>query len=219
MQKRFIRLIALFVLAVSVSAGAATRFITDEIRVNLRSGPGNQYRILELLTTGTTLETLQETEGWTQVRMGDGTSGWVPSQYLAERRPARERLAEARAELEAAREQITTLESTLEAVRAELSAAQSRAETLAAENETLGRRVERASEGLALANENQDLKKTVVDLQRTIQDLESETTRLADRSRHDWFLVGAGVLFAGMLFGIIVTRIRWRRRSSSWGQL
>ena len=76
--------------------------------------------------------------------------------------------------------------------------------------------MERAEQGLDLYDENEELKKEVIDLQRTIQDLEHERERLRERDDQRWFIVGASVLGAGILAGLILPRIRWRRRSS-WG--
>ncbi|HKK23328.1 MAG TPA: hypothetical protein VJ947_06540, partial [Pseudohaliea sp.] len=43
--------------------------------------------------------------------------------------------------------------------------------------------------------------------------LQQENGELASRRNRDWFIAGAVVLLAGVLVGIIVPRIRWRRRS------
>lgn len=200
-------------------AGAQTiNWVTDEWRINLRSGAGSEFRILQVLETGDSVEVVERGDGWTRVRVGDGTVGWVPSQYLMNRPAAASRLESMAESLEETRERTGTLEIQLEQARSALEVTQSEIESLAAERTRLSQQLDAARDGLELSEENNRLKKEAIDLQRRIQDLESETSRLADRSRQDWFVVGAGVLFAGMLVGIIVTRIRWRRRSS-WGQL
>lgn len=211
--------VAVLALCAAVAVVAQpTRYVTDEFRINLRSGAGNQFRILELVTTGTALQLLDSQNGWSQVRTPDGTTGWVPSQYLSTQPAAADRLGRMEEQLNEARSRVETLESTLSEVRGELETARQRIRELTGRRDTLNQKLDEARKGLELAEENKALKKQVIDLQRRIQDLESETERLSDRNRQDWFMVGAGVVVLGMLIGIAVTRIRWRKRSS-WSQL
>ncbi len=218
MRQAFRAIVIVLLLTVASASFAATRYVTDEFRINLRSGPGNGYRITELLTTGTPLELLDSRDGWTQVRAPGGQTGWVPSQYLSSERPAAERLDEVAAELETVRQRNQALSEELAQTEQALQQANGRIDSLSGSREELSQKLDAARQGLELSEENKRLKKQVIDLERRIQDLVNETERLSDRSRQDWFLVGAGVLFAGMIVGIIITRIRWRRRSS-WGDL
>ena len=71
----------------------------DEVRLNLRTGPGNQFRILGSVETGDSVEILERGDGWIQVR-ADGKQGWVPEGFLQERAARR---GEARAHRDARR--------------------------------------------------------------------------------------------------------------------
>ncbi|MGD8430362.1 MAG: TIGR04211 family SH3 domain-containing protein [Ectothiorhodospiraceae bacterium] len=204
--------------AAAAAAAAPTRFVTDELVINLRTGPGNEYRILERLRTGAAVELLEESGDWARVRTADEQVGWVPTQYLIAQRPAADRLAAAQDQAQQAKESSQQLKQRLADSQQALAQAREKIDSLSSSNETLTQQVDEAREGLNMANENKRLKKEVIDLKRRVQDLVNETDRLADRSRQDWFMVGAGVLFAGMIVGIILTRIRWRKRSS-WGDL
>ena len=53
-------------------------WVKDVVNLNLRTGPGNQYRITGLLKTGDSVRIVKRAEGWTQVRQSDGKEGWVP---------------------------------------------------------------------------------------------------------------------------------------------
>ena len=204
-------LAAILILA-SATAPAATRYVTDELRISVRTGTGDQYRIIEVIGTGTEVETL-ETEGeWAKVRTPEGNVGWVRAQYLDEEPIAAKRLRAVRAELEAARERIGELEAALAEARAETETARQRIEQLASETQELESRLAQAQEGLELYPQNQRLSVYVKTLNARIAELQQEAQRLADRSRREWFVIGAAVLLGGMLFGIIVTRIPWRGR-------
>lgn len=195
-----------------------TRYVTDEFTITLRSGAGNQYRILKLLPTGTPVEVLEAGNGWTRVDAGNGRRGWVPSQYLISQPPAADRLQRVSTELAQMHVQDSHIKQQMAESQQQLAQAHNRIQALSSERARLIQQLDEAREGFKLATENKQLKKQVIDLERRLQDLAHETERLSERSRQDWFLVGAGVLLAGILVGIIMTRIRWRRRSS-WADL
>jgi SH3 domain protein len=80
-------------------ARAETGWVDDQVRLNLRTGPGNQYRILASVETGDSVEILSRGDGWIEVS-AEGKSGWVPDGYLQADPPAVVKLA--RIESEAA---------------------------------------------------------------------------------------------------------------------
>ena len=189
--------------ALTPAAAQTTAYVTDALEITLRSGQGNDYRIIRLLRSGAELEVLQRGETWTRVRAGDDT-GWVRSLYLQPEPVAAVRLERA--------------SERLERLNAELEALRTANRELESDNQRMSQRLQEADEGLRLADENKALRKQVIDLERRVQDLARESERMADRERQDWFIAGAGVIVFGMLLGILVTRIRWRKRTS-WGDL
>lgn len=199
------------------AAAQTTAYVTDELEITMRSGQGNDYRIIRLLSSGAQLEVLQRGETWTRVRAGDD-EGWVRSIYLQSEPGAAARLARASEQLERLRQENGELSDNLARLESELETVSAANTELEADNQRMSQRLQEAGEGLQLADENKALRKQVIDLERQVQDLSRETERMADRERQDWFIAGAGVIVFGMLLGILVTRIRWRKRSS-WGDL
>ncbi|WP_290651069.1 TIGR04211 family SH3 domain-containing protein [Aquisalimonas sp.] len=193
---------------------AQERYISDELALDLRSGPGNQYRIQRMVPAGTPVEVLGEDSGWTQVRLDNGLEGWVLTRLLSDQPSARARLSRAESALENVQSDNRELETSLAEARERVDELEGRLATSVAERETLEQRIEQAEQGLDLYQENEDLKKQVIDLQRTIQDLEHERERLRERDDQRWFVAGASVLAAGIFAGLILPRLRWRRRSS-----
>jgi SH3 domain protein len=116
---------------------ASAEYVRDEIRINMRTGPGLQYRILKSLASGDRVSRLGATGDWIHVRTPEGVEGWVPSGYLSQAPPASLALPAARSELESARSTIGELEQRLAAQAAslgELEALRARAEELGTEN-------------------------------------------------------------------------------------
>jgi len=78
----------LILLLSPLGAAAQTLFVsqTDDGYLNLRSGPGTRFDILQRLSPGDRVD-VQETIGrWYRVRLTSGQQGWVSGNFL-ERRP------------------------------------------------------------------------------------------------------------------------------------
>jgi len=210
---RYLRVAVAIVLALAATAApAATSYVTDQLRISVRTGAGNQYRIIEVIPTGTRVDTLETSGEWARVRVPSGKTGWVRTQYLDDEPVAAQELKSARAELEDAKSRAAELESSLADTRDQLGTARQRVQALTDANEALKQKLAGARQGLEMHEDNVRLKKTTVSLQHRIETLEGEVSRLTDRSRQRWFMIGGGVLLAGILFGIVVTRIPWRSR-------
>ena len=208
-------------LLVSLSGTGETLYISDEFRVPLRSGPSGEHRILHYgLPTGTELEMLavDEEAGFTHVRLGSGTEGWLPNQYLVGEPIAKMRLA-------AAEERIAALQGLLEGDGA--AEALLRAGELAQANAELERRnaaltselvrVERTSEeGLALYEANQDLAQLNVNLRAEVDDLLAQRDGLEQNVERQWMLIGAALVLVGLMLGVAI-KSRPRRSASRLG--
>jgi SH3 domain protein len=108
-------------LALSLLPASASRaeraWVKDEVRLNVRTGAGVQYRILGAITTGDSVEVISHTEGWTQVRAGEGVEGWIPEGFLQEQPPARVRLERFEADTAEQRARLDKLSSEVEELR------------------------------------------------------------------------------------------------------
>jgi len=108
------------------AARAETAWVKDELKLNLRSGPGTQYRIIGVIKTGDSAVILSRGEGWTQVRMNGVDEGWIPEGYLQPDPPAGVALGRSQArvdELEAKLAELTGEAQTLRTSNASLSEA------------------------------------------------------------------------------------------------
>lgn len=216
---KFLPLVLALLIASAGAAAAPTRYVTEELEITLRSGPTTSHRIVKMLVSGSPLEVLENLEdGWSRVRTRDGTEGWVLTRYLVNTPSARDRLEAASGSFAKAQQDLQAVKQNLAAESQRLAEARAQVAELSTANERMKQQLSEAGRGLALSEENKDLRKQVVDLQREIETLQNETARLRDRSERDWFVAGAAVFFGAFLVGIVVTRIRWRRKSS-WSSL
>jgi SH3 domain protein len=70
-----------------------------------------------------------------------------------------------------------------------------------------------------VTNDRAELRKRVAELTRQAADLEQQNRDLSLQTTQRWFLIGAGVLGGGVLIGLLLPNLRFRRRKSSWGSL
>ncbi len=207
-------------LVLSGNAVAETRYVSDTLEITMRSGKGTSFGITRMLRSGTPVEVLNvdKKSGYTQVRTNSGKEGWVLSRFLMKGQAARERLATAEkklAELELENRKLTTAMATLkeEKVTLETNLAALEGESRGVSQELAEIR-RTASSALAIDSENKDMKGRMVSLERQLQTVQQENEALKDRTARDWFMVGAAVVLLGIIVGLIIPKIRFRKKSS-----
>jgi SH3 domain protein len=105
------RVSAAFLVFAALSASAETSWVKDELRLNLRSGPGNEYRIKGFIKTGDSVTVLSRRAEWVQVRTAGAESedGWIEDGFLSPDPPAAMRLERMKTETAEARGQFGSL--------------------------------------------------------------------------------------------------------------
>lgn len=106
-----VMLVLAWALAGPPTAGAD--WVRDEIRINMRSGPGLQFRILDVLVSGDRVQRIGASGEWIHVRTAEGADGWVPDGYVSKQEPPSVRLPTALGKLEKAEARIAELGSRL----------------------------------------------------------------------------------------------------------
>jgi SH3 domain protein len=207
-------------LILSGNAVAETRYVSDTLEITLRSGKGTSFGITRMLRSGTPVKVLDvdKKSGYTQVRTNSGKEGWVLSRFLMKGQAARERLATAEkslAELELENRKVTTA---MASIKEEKGALESNLSTLEGESRGVSQELSEirrtASSALAIDSENTDMKGRMVSLERQLQTVQQENETLKDRTARDWFMVGAAVILLGIFIGLIIPKIRFRKKSS-----
>ncbi len=215
------KIIVVILLAIgSVAASAETRWVTDEFEVMMRSGKSTKQSIVRQLKSGTALEVLEvdNDSGYSRVRTSSGAEGWVLSRYLRGVPTAGLRLPELERQLrdsEAQRAKInaelTQLKQDKRALEREIGELQS---TSSSQQSKLERITRLSADTIQVDQQNTELKKRLAASEQQIERLETENQQLGSRANREWFLIGGAVLVAGLLLGLILPRISWRKKSS-----
>ena len=89
-------LVLLLFFCATASLAQSVRYVSDKQYVPLRSGAGNEYRIVHQgIPSGTRLTVARTSDDgtWSEITTDGGTSGWIRSQYLMSEVPAQLKLA------------------------------------------------------------------------------------------------------------------------------
>ncbi len=222
---RHTRMFLLSLLLLAAAAHADTRYVTDQFKITLRSGESATHRILRMLPTGSAVRVLKvnESSGYALVRTDDGKEGYVLTNQLVDEPVARDQLVKIKQrleELETAPGELSAKLATLQKEHDALQQAHAELEKIKQELEAELTALQRtAANAVRIASERNELRTQVAALTREAEDLKQERRELQNSSAQRWFLIGAGVVAGGILLGLILPRLRIRRRRDSWGSL
>lgn len=198
----------------------ATRaYVTDAFEeFTLRAGPGNEYRIIAMLSSGQVLEVLESQREWSRVRTpGGDREGWVVSRYLIERHPWSLQATSLREENAAMKTKLTQAEGTLNEVqrqRSELASELQKVSKLLEETKTRYETLRQGSEGFIKLQKAHERSEAALATARSDLDaLRKEHERLQSSQMNRWFATGALILLCGLLLGVLVGRQQKTRRS------
>lgn len=209
-------------LFLSATSTAQTRYVSDELVVNLRSGEGDQYRIIKLLKSGTQMQIVEQgtSRDWAKVELTNGTSGWVRTQYLQNGPIAKALLAEAQKKLAQLSTQTESLGSETSSLQSENSQLNDQLKTALTEASELSKELDElkriSANAVTLNTNNQKLMQERQLLETEIDVLKAENERLSDNSNQTWFLYGAIAVIIGVLLTLLLQNIRSKRRYSEW---
>jgi SH3 domain protein len=204
-------------------ARAATLYVSDTtLEANLRTGISSGNRIIALLKPGTRLTLIREQEGWAEVTLEDGRTGWILKRYLSDRPPWIETAQRLAAENEKLKSQLreiggghrellqkhAELEKEMESQELALQAVRREYEELK----------ESSSNYLNLKMAYENLQSEARRSKAELDEVQEGYKKLKLSTSIRWFLSGAGVLLLGGLLGSSMARMR-RRRSGDYYRL
>lgn len=202
-----------------------THYVTDDIKVPLRSQPTYKHRITRMVDTGAAVKVLEiNPEGWARLEYiasnGRKHIGWMPSILLQSQPVARYLLKdelEKSTSLELQRTQLTeeiaTLNERLNTTQDELSSISKEAFELN-KNYTLLKEVSGNAVNIGLQNDA--MNQQVSELQSQNRLYKKQLDQAEDVVERQWFLTGGGVLLLGIIVGLL---LRKPRRKKGWNSL
>lgn len=215
---------SLFSSLATVTANAAKRqYVSDELVINMRSGKGNSFKIIKIIKSGTPLTILETNSGYTRARTPQGVEGWVLNRFLIDTPVAKDQLAKAQQDVAEMKTKFDAMSNEIIMVKNERDTLSSSEKSLLENKEKLNIELTRlkkiAARPMQLEAENDQLRNELVKIEAEMRLLKQEYQTLDDNSDKEWFMTGAGVLFGGMILGLIFPKLRSGQKKASWNRL
>ncbi len=210
--------------ATAQGIGGEDRWVTDAFEITMRSGKGSRQAIIRMLRSGTELELLESDleAGYSLVRTAGGTEGWVLSRYLLKSPPARVTMPGVEVRLQASEDKRKELANELATLSKQHDQLKRQFDIVEASGQGLQKELAEvrrlSANAIKVDSQNKSLRVSLAEMQAQADKLQADNERLASRTNREWFVIGALVIIVGMLIGLTVPRIRWRKKSS-WGDL
>ncbi|MFT7260988.1 MAG: SH3 domain protein [Glaciecola sp.] len=221
MKQLFCMLLLTIITATSYAA-VEKRYVGDKIWLQLRSGPGSDFRILKALPSGEHLIFREQTEdkNYTKVTTDKGVEGWVLSRFLEDEPVAKEKLILSQRELVKVKAELNTLKQQTNTLSEEKSSLSGDRSSLTRENKTLEKELKRIKEisanALQLDSKNTKLTKRNQELEIQLETFTAENTRLKDNKERTFMIIGGGLIIFGIFLGLAIPAMRGGRKAASW---
>ncbi len=212
-------------LLMAQGALAERAWVTDELKITVRSGESARHKIINMLPSGTAVNVISRNKatGYSRVRLPNGKEGYVLSRQLLKEPVARDQLAALQEEVAALKTAPSELQRKLSDMTRDYNELQRAHKELQAINKEIEQELaalkRTSANAVRISNERNELRKQVAELTRTNEELKQEKRELENNSAQRWFMIGGGVTVAGILIGLILPHLRLRRRKDSWGSL
>ncbi len=223
MSSKFVAL-ALLLLAIAwasalVSASAQTRYISEDLEADVRTGKTLQNRIVRMARSGEPVTLLQQdADGYALVRFANGTEGWILNRFLQDQPHARDLLERVQAELDEIRSgdqagRITQLLAQRRELEVERDRLQSSVDNLENELQELRDVAARPQE---IRAQNAQLRDSLLEARNAADEYRRQVEVMQSDSQRKWFVSGAMVTIGSLFLGILLTKLPRRRRNSEW---
>ncbi len=215
--------ILLLLLNVKAYAQEETVYVSDVLYVPLRSGQGNQFRIINKgLKSGTPLIRIEVNEDntWSKVKTQAGIEGWVPNQYLSEDKTAQIKLNQALARLAIVENELADLKQTHQELLADNQKTRANANESSQTNSSLKKELERikqvSANAIDLDQRHRELLEKHEVTQTQLNSLEAENDNLKSDKTLSFMFYGAGLLILGMVLSVLLPALKPKKRYSDW---
>jgi len=214
MKHYLTKLLIAFILFISYSATclAQEMYVGNITKLNLRSGKGTKYRVVQILDSGEKVTVISTADKWTKISTIDGNQGWVVSKYLTSQKPANLKIEDLNIQMEILqgklematienqklKEENISLTTRLNENRLQLGNAEKKFKTLQTESK----------EYLTLKNKYDKIAKEASEKDLQIRSLEEKVDDQHTSTAVKWSLTGAGILLAGFFLGSRTKRKR-----------
>ena len=85
---KYIAMLGLLMIAMTGDVYAEKMYVSNVIKVTLRTGPGTDHKVLQMLQSGNEVEVMEPGGDWSHVRATGGKEGWILSRFISPDMPS-----------------------------------------------------------------------------------------------------------------------------------
>jgi len=207
-------LLLLGLLLTAFTSAAETKYVTDDLTITLRTGPGKDRKIIAFPSAGTPLEVVTPGEEYTEVTTSNGKQGWVLTRFLTGKVPAymvleglQRKYDQTVEKYEDLKKRASSLNTESKGLSGELSETQKALEKLTVEHETLK---SESKEFLKLKAKYEKAVKDAAEARAKAEKVDKELQQLYSSEINTGLLYGGGLIVLGFITGFIVKRPKRR---------
>ena len=221
-MKQIFCMFFLTLLTATSYAAVEKRYVSDKLWLQLRSGPGSDFRILKALPSGEHLIFMEQTEdkNYTKVTTDKGVEGWVLTRFLEDEPVAKEKLILSQRELVKVQAELNTLKKQTDALSQEKSSLSGDRSTLTRDKKNLQKELKRikaiSANALQLDSKNTKLTKRNQELEIQLETLTADNTRLKDDKERTFMIIGGGLVILGIILGLAIPAMRGGKKGGGW---
>lgn len=212
-------LIALSSVSLNTHAEVEKRYVADSLWLQLRSGPGNEFRILKALKSGEHLIFIEENleKKYTKVKTSKGLEGWVLTRFLVNEPIAKEKLILANREMDKIKAELATIKTQKTELEAQVEALKGDRSGLSRSQDKLEKELKRiktiSANALALDEKSKKLTQRNQELEIQVEALTAENTQLRDDRQQTYLIYGGGLVVIGIIAGLLLPSLRGGKRN------
>ena len=216
MKQQLQRIVFMGIVLMCFSANgfAESMYVTDRLKLTLRSGPSTEHKILAVVESGQKVEILEPGEDWSLVRNANGKEGYVLTGYLMPEPTHNVLLEKLQRKHKAQTQQAATLLEENTRFRSEnkklKSALDKNEKTLQKLRLDYDKLKAGSAEYLELKEKYKTVSRQLAEQTKRADTLDEELRSVETNQYIKWFLAGSGVLLMGFIVGFSARRQRRR---------
>lgn len=205
-------LLGLFIVA--ATSAAETKYVTEDLNITLRTGPGTDRKIIAFPSAGDPLEIIAPGEEYTEVMTRGGKQGFVLTRYLTDKEPSSAVLARLEQKYNQVVEKYNDLKQKASQMSGdtkdlseELAKTQKELEQQTTDYETLK---SESKQFLELKAKYEKAVKEASEARAKADKVDKELQQLMSSEINTGLLYGGGLIVLGFITGFIVKRPKRR---------
>ncbi len=213
-------------------------YVSDVLILTVREGPSRTSKVFKTIESNERVEILREKDSFSEVKLKNGITGWVKTQYLTFKTPdpviiriLNRKIEKLNIRNNQLKEQITKLKGNLDEKLSRLTLEKNKTTDVLNQittqlndyknkyvtvNKKYNDLLEQSNNVVLISKENEKLKAVNKECIEKIDSLELKNRSILKIGMIKWFLSGAGVIFLGWIIGRTVSP-RSSRRSRLLG--